>query len=68
MDNWISVKDRLHAESLDVLLWEDTGLENDFLEDGVSVTYIGLVYNPKDIKHWMPMIEPPEDYAASQPE
>jgi hypothetical protein len=71
VSHWISVKDRLPECHKEVLT---------FCRGGVNIWHLAI--NGPDVKgkhcimwagglpvsHWMPLPEPPKDYAASQPE
>ena len=65
LNNWISVKDRLPEQNLNVLAWIKSGTnEYVFIEtaSGDPSVCSGWKYSNKNqVTHWMPLPEPPKD-------
>ena len=61
MSEWISVKDRLPAIYLNVLIYDtiDNYISNSLLNENNQ--WIGCKSNIDDITHWMPLPEAPKE-------
>lgn len=71
---WISVKDSLSANDIDVLMFTEYGMAIGcrrgiywFSDEDVYVTLSDKESHFSYVTHWMPLPEPPEDYAAKPP-
>lgn len=63
VDGWISVDERLPEKGVKVLICWDTGYVN------IGDRFLICQYlNDKEITHWMPLPEPPEEYAKKESE
>ena len=65
MSEWISVKDRMPEEGVDVLVYGEIchnkkGIEVDFVKNG------DFVACDEDVTHWMPLPEPPKENDADE--
>lgn len=65
MNEWISVKECLPEQGVDVLFYVPTAKRVDFgwLDDGSNgvLCFVGIVYgyDLPDVSHWQPLPEPP---------
>ena len=70
MSEWISVKDRMPEEGVDVLVYGDIylnrkGADIDFV-DKESGNF--FYYDEGEVTHWRPLPEPPESAAPDRAE
>ena len=70
MSEWISVKDRMPEEGVDVLVYGDIYLNR----KGADVDFVDrksgnfFYYDEGEVTHWRPLPEPPESEAPDRAE
>jgi hypothetical protein len=72
MSEWISVKDRMPEEGVDVLVYGDIYLNRN--RKGADVDFVDresgnfFYYDEGEVTHWRPLPEPPESAAPDSAE
>ena len=63
MSEWISVREQMPEEGVDVLVYGDLCYGDCYNAKGIEVDYVKhgtFVAFDEDVTHWMPLPEPPE--------